>query len=213
MDENDTILSLVAGSSYDDPDMSPDVPAEYWSLARTLEVACKDIARRYALDRLWTLAERHHVTECIGHWKKDAEWHYYNGFEAPSIRLGFVAAHLKDPDLVPGTLPLRCTMYGQSGGCEIGRVVVAAGVHLCLARWADASEVSPFLGFAPALIHTLYDGAELIALLSPTANLVTDVIQDDQGNVQGKIVRDDCVLKVDVAAAEIDRQGYEGRST
>jgi hypothetical protein len=203
LDENDTILLLVAGSSYDDPDMSSDVPDEYWPLARKLDDLCEKIARDYDLDSLWTLAERHHVTECIGHWKKDAEWHYYNGFEAPSVRLGFVAAHLKDPELVPGTLRLRCTMYEQSGGCEIGRVVVAASVHLCLARWADASKVSPFLGFAPALIHTLGDEAKPIASLSPAANLVTDVIQDDHGDVLGKVVRNDRVLKVEVAAAVI----------
>lgn len=212
MDERDTILSLVDGSSYDDLEeasLSLHVPSEYWSLARTLEAGCKSIARRYALDQIWTLAERHHVTDCVGHWKKDAEWHYYNGFEAPSIRLGYIAGHLTGKNLVHGVLPLRCKILESNDYCKISRVMIAASVHLCLAKWASATAVSPFLGFAPALLQMPDGELPVGTALSQLqrADLVTQITVDERGNLLGLIESLAGNLNVEVAARDLAHPG------
>jgi len=214
MDESDTILSLVESSSYDNLEeaaLSLHVPAEYRSLVGILEAGCKRVARRYDLDRIWTLAERHHVTDCVGHWKKDAEWHYYSGFEAPSIRLGYIAGHLKDNKLVPGAVPLRCKILDSNDNCKISRVLIAASAHLCLAKWVDAAAVSPFLGFAPTLLQ-MPDGevpmGGAVGQLQ-RAQMVTQVTEDEHGNLLGLIERVAGNLKVEVAARDIAHSGMD----
>lgn len=207
------VLELISGSSLDAASRNEgttDVPTEYIRLNGLLQKLCRWAVHNSDIEQCWELAEKQFITGCVDHWYKNEEEHDLNGFEAPSVRLGYLKGDvISSGDNVPDFSPLNAEIRDQSGQTYPTRVIVGASVHLCLARWSRVPSLRPFFGFAPALLHLPPDDRHSYRLPPGLNN--TTVIENFTVNETGEsacqLVAQHDGVEIGVTAEEVRRRG------